>query len=73
MKSNNKNLIQIANNVRHYRAKLNISQEALAEKSGLHRTYIGQVERAEKNITIESLEKLATALNIEVIELFKQI
>lgn len=71
MKTPSKNLLKIAENVRKYRTKINISQEKLAELCELHRTYIGQVERAEKNITIESLEKLAKALKVEVIELLK--
>lgn len=71
MKTPSKNLLKIAENVRKYRTKINVSQEKLAELCELHRTYIGQVERAEKNITIESLEKLAKALKVEVIELLK--
>lgn len=66
-----KNLLKVAENVRKYRMKMNISQEKLAEYCGLHRTYIGQVERAEKNITMESMEKLAKALEVEVIDLLK--
>ena len=69
MKKTSSNLKKIATNVRQYRTQLNISQEKLAENSGLHRNYVGSVERAEKNITIESLEKLAKALNVSVIDL----
>jgi transcriptional regulator with XRE-family HTH domain len=69
MKNTSKNLLKIAENVRKFRSEHNISQEKLAEYAGLHRTYIGQVERAEKNITIESMEKISEALKVEVIDL----
>ncbi|HTY13464.1 MAG TPA: helix-turn-helix transcriptional regulator [Candidatus Omnitrophota bacterium] len=52
------------------RKKKQLSQEELAEQAGIHRTYIGAVERGEKNATIETLEKIASALNIKVGELF---
>ena len=48
---------------------LGYSQQALAEKAGLHRTYIGIVERGEKNITISSCFKIATALEINLNDL----
>ncbi len=47
-----------------------MSQEYLAEAAGLHRTYIGMIERAEKNITLINIEKIAIALNIELKEMF---
>ena len=49
------------------------SQEKLAERAGLHPTYIGQVERGEKNLTIESLEKIAGALNMPIADVFERI
>ena len=49
-----------------------MSQEQLAELSGLHRTYIGMVERAEKNITILNVERLSLALGCSVAELFNE-
>lgn len=55
-----------ANNVRKERQKLGISQERLAELSGLHRTYIGSVERCEKNITLISAQKIANALKLDL-------
>lgn len=55
--------------IRKFREDNNLSQETLAALSGLHRTYIGQVERGEKNLTIRSLERIAKALNVEVKEL----
>ena len=50
--------------IRNYRQRQGLTQDQLAEKSGLHNTYIGQVERGEKNITLVSLEKILTALGI---------
>jgi transcriptional regulator with XRE-family HTH domain len=54
----------VGNNIKKYRKTLNISQEELAEKAGLHRTYIGGIERGERNITLDSLQVIATALNV---------
>lgn len=54
-----------ATNVRMRRLKLGLSQEDLAEKAGVHRTYIGMVERGEKNVTIYNIERIAAALNVE--------
>jgi transcriptional regulator with XRE-family HTH domain len=58
-----------ADNVRSYRFQRNLSQEELADISGLHRTYIGSVERGERNVTLRTLAILADALNIQVIDL----
>lgn len=55
----------VARNVRRRRSKLGLSQDALADLAGLHRTYIGAVEREEKNLTLKSLQKLGAALQIE--------
>jgi transcriptional regulator with XRE-family HTH domain len=55
--------------VRKERLKLGLSQEDLAVKAGVHRTYIGMIERAEKNITLLNIEKIAKALSIPVKEL----
>ncbi len=63
-------LIEFGNRVKQLRKAKNISQEELAEKAGLHRTYIGMIERAEKNITLLNIEKLALALNVAVKDLF---
>ena len=57
--------------VRSERTKKNLSQEGLADLAGVHRTYIGMIERAEKNITLENIEKIAKALNIDISELLK--
>jgi len=58
-------------NIKKYRNKRDISQERLAEITGLHRTYIGSTERGERNISIKNIEKIANALSIEVFELLK--
>ncbi len=60
---------RLAKNIRLQRNKLGLSQEVLAERCGLHRTYIGSVERAERNVTIESLDKIAKALKVSVRDL----
>ena len=52
--------------VREERINQKLSQEELAEKAGVHRTYIGMVERAEKNITLQNIEKIAEALNTSI-------
>lgn len=62
--------VRFGNKVREERLKLGLSQEALAEKAGVHRTYIGMIERAEKNITLENIEKIAKALGISLKDLF---
>ncbi len=63
-------LIKFGQKVRDERAKLGLSQEELAGRAGVHRTYIGMIERAEKNITLENIEKIAKALKISISEIF---
>lgn len=57
-------------NVRRYRNEKGISQEKLAELSGLHRTYISDVERFQRSISLENIQRIADALEIEVYKLF---
>lgn len=64
-------LIDFGNRVRRERMRLGWSQEELAERAGVHRTYIGMIERAEKNITLENIDKIANALKIRINNLFK--
>ena len=52
--------------VREERLKQGLSQEKLALRAGVHRTYIGMIERAEKNITLENIEKISKALGISL-------
>ncbi|HIE24949.1 MAG TPA: XRE family transcriptional regulator [Anaerolineales bacterium] len=57
--------------VRSERLAQNLSQEELAIKAGVHRTYIGMIERAEKNITLLNIEKISNALGISVSKLLE--
>ena len=67
---NSENILErFGRNVQRIRKERNISQEKLAELAGLHRTYIGMIERAEKNITLCNIEKVAKALNVKISEL----
>jgi len=71
MKSNSDILKKFGENVRKLRKGKAISQEELAYKADLHRTYIGMIERAEKNITLLNIEKIANALEVHITELIK--
>jgi transcriptional regulator with XRE-family HTH domain len=64
-------LIKFGENVREKRKEKGLSQEQLSFKADLHRTYIGMIERAEKNITLSNIEKIAKALEVEIVELLK--
>ena len=65
-----KNMLEIfGENVQKYRKEKQISQEKLAEIAGVHRTYVGMIERAEKNITLRNMEKIANALGVEIADL----
>ena len=65
-------LTKFGNEIRKQRKSLGLSQEELAARAGLHRTYIGMIERAEKNITLENIAKIADALGVPICELFKE-
>lgn len=58
-------VLTLAKRVRELRDNKGISQERLGEIAGLHRTYIGMIERAEKNITLVNLDKIAKALGVK--------
>jgi transcriptional regulator with XRE-family HTH domain len=62
----------VGQNVREKRRERGMSQEELGERAGFHFSYIGGVERAEKNITIVNLEKIANALNVKIHSLFDE-
>lgn len=64
-------LVKFGQRVRQEREKQGLSQEELANKAKVHRTYIGMIERAEKNITLINIEKIAKALGINIDSLLK--
>ena len=67
MRKPSKNITSILSaNIKMLRSNLNLSQEELASKCGLHRTYIGAIERGERNITLSSLELLSFSLDVDV-------
>jgi len=59
----------LAENLRRIRLENGLSQEKLGELAGLHRTYVGSVERAERNVSIDNIEALARALEVSVVTL----
>ena len=73
MISDSEILIKFGERVRDLRKQKDISQEDLAHKADLHRTYIGMIERAEKNLTLLNIERIAKALEISISELFKDL
>ena len=62
---------QFGKKVRELRTHRGYSQEGFAFECDLHRTYIGCIERGEKNVTITNIEKIAKALKVEICQLFK--
>jgi transcriptional regulator with XRE-family HTH domain len=63
-------LVAFGDKVREIRKEKRISQEELSYKADLHRTYIGMIERAEKNLTLTNIEKIAEALDVDIKNLF---
>lgn len=59
--------------LRRLRKNQGVSQEAFADRCDLHRTYISDVERGERNISLENIEKIAKVLNIQISELFREV
>lgn len=62
----------VGQNLRAYRLQHGLSQEAFAEVLGVHRTYMGSVERGERNLTLRSVEGLAAAIGVGAIELLQE-
>lgn len=62
----------LANNIRELRKQRGWSQDELADQAGVHRTYVGTVERCEQSITIDSLEKLANAFGVSPARLLEE-
>jgi len=68
-----KNLRSVfAHNLRRVRLGKSLSQEKLADLSGLHRTYVSSVERCERNITLETVERFAAALGADPLDLLRE-
>jgi len=61
-----------AQRLRQIRQIKGLSQEELADMAGLHRTYVGSVERSERNVSIDNMERLAKALEIDITELLRK-
>ena len=59
-------------NLRQYRRSLGLSQEAFADIVGLHRTYMGGVERGERNLTLKSVESLCQQIGTDPLEMLRQ-
>lgn len=62
----------VGRNLRTYRLERGLSQEAFAEVLGVHRTYMGGVERGERNLTLKSVERIASTLRIDPLELLRR-
>lgn len=63
----------IGQRIRNYRTQCGLTQEKLAELANCHPTYIGQLERGEKNATLESIDKIASSLNMSLSKLFENL
>ena len=64
--------LTLAYNIRRARTDKGLSQEALADLCELHRTYVGSVERGERNISVDNIEKIAIALNVKPAQLLQE-
>ena len=64
-------LMAVGRNLRAYRLERGLSQEAFAEVLGVHRTYMGGVERGERNLTLKSVERMAVTLRIDPLTLLQ--
>lgn len=64
---------KVGQRIRSHRLRMNMSQEELAERCGLHPTYIGQLERGEKNATLESIDRVARGLSVSLGSLFENV
>jgi len=64
---------RFAARVRMERLAKGFSQEALADAAGLHRTYVSSVERCERNITVDNMERLAKALDLDIVDLLTKL
>ncbi|MDQ1138443.1 transcriptional regulator with XRE-family HTH domain [Microbacterium sp. SORGH_AS 1204] len=62
----------LGRNLRRYREERGLSQEAFADVLGVHRTYMGGVERGERNLTLKSVERIAVSIEIDALELLRK-
>ena len=62
----------LARNLRRLRAERGLSQESLADLAGLHRTYVGSIERGERNVSLDNIAKLATSLGVAASDLLAE-
>lgn len=65
--------IKFGKTLRRLRKERSVSQEVFADKCNLHRTYISDIERGERNISLENIEKIAKVLNMKISELFREV
>jgi len=66
-------LEEFGKTIRHFRVKMGLTQEEFAELTGFHRTYIGQIERGERNPSLKNIEILANSIGISMDDLFVQL
>ena len=64
---------QLGNNIKRLRTSLGLSQEQLAEKAGLHRTYVGAVERGERNVSLDNILAISCALGVSASTLLENV
>ena len=62
---------RVAANLKSLRLSLGLSQEEFAHRAGVHRTYVGSVERGERNVSIDTIERFASALRVDVIDMLQ--
>ena len=62
---------RIGANIRAWRLKRKLTQDVFAERSGLHRAHVGEIERGESNVTIQTLKLIADTLRVKVVDLVK--
>lgn len=61
--------IRLSRNLVRVRGELGISQEELADRAGLHRTYVGHLEQRKRNPSLENVERIALTLNVDILDL----